>query len=361
MAHRGRSRVSRILSIVGLIALIVACGSDDDGGSGADGDEQLQVVASTSVIAQLVQEVGGDMVDVETLIVAGVDPHTFELAPGDVQDVVAADLIFINGLELDDYIAEDAVDAGDDVEVIVVTDGVDLLESGDHHEHEEDANHEDEHEDEHDEVGEHEEDEGEEHEDEDDHEHDEDDADEHDDHEHGEFDPHVWQDPIRVKVMVANIADALADADPDNADAYRDNAATYEETLDETDAEIRGLIDALPEDNRKIVTNHEAFAYFADRYGLEIVGTVIPGTSSEADPSAGDIAELSELIEHEGVKAIFAEALIDPKVAESLAADTGVEIVYGLYSDQVGEEGSGAETVDGMLLANAEKISAALQ
>ncbi|MEZ4570951.1 MAG: metal ABC transporter substrate-binding protein [Thermomicrobiales bacterium] len=126
-------------------------------------------------------------------------------------------------------------------------------------------------------------------------------------------------------MMVDNIADALAGADPDNASIYRNNATAYRETLEETDRQIRALIDEIPEDHRKLVTNHDAFEYFARRYGLEVIGTVIPGTSSEADPSASDIAELTQLIEEENVRAIFAEALIDPKVAESLASDTGVE------------------------------------
>ena len=149
--------------------------------------------------------------------------------------------------------------------------------------------------------------------------------------------------------------------DPDNASTYQDNADEYQAVLDDTHEQIEALVGEIPAERRKLVTNHDAFAYFADRYGLDVVGTVIPGTSSEADPSAGSIADLTGLIRDEGVPAIFAEALIDPSVAESLASDTGVEIVYGLYTDQVGEPGSGAETVHEMLLANATKITEALR
>jgi ABC-type Zn uptake system ZnuABC Zn-binding protein ZnuA len=110
-----------------------------------------------------------------------------------------------------------------------------------------------------------------------------------------------------------------------------------------------------------MVTNHDAFGYFLRTYGLELVGAVIPSTGSGSQPSAQDLAELSDLIRAEGVKAIFAEAEVDPSVAKQLAADTGVAIVDGLYADSLGEPGSGAETVDGMLLANARKISEALR
>ena len=326
----------RVFILILIGALFAACGDDDNGGGS---DTGLTVVASTSIIGALAEQVGGERVRVETLIGRGVDPHTFEMTPGDVRTLADADLVLIIGLELDDYLIEDVQSTNADADVIVVTDGVELLELGEHHDDEHEAEeHEDADHEEHEDEGEHEE-----------------------EHEHGAFDPHVWQDALRVKVMVQNIAAALSDADPDHASEYRANAADYQATLDETHAEIQALIDEIPAERRKLVTNHEAFAYFADRYGLEIVGTVITGGSSEADPSAGDIAALTELIEAEDVPAIFTEALLDPTVADALASDTGVQIVHGLYSDQVGEPGSGAETVHAMLLANATKISEALR
>jgi ABC-type Zn uptake system ZnuABC Zn-binding protein ZnuA len=266
--------------------------------------------------------VGGEHVDVEVLIEPGVDPHTFETTPGDARALAGADLVLINGLGLDDFLVDDVQGANDDVPVAIVSEGVELLEAGGqaHDEHPET-----------------------------------------DGHDHGGLDPHIWQDPLRAKVMVANIAAALAEVDPANAETYRSNADAYSTTLDETHVQIQALIDEIPEDNRKLVTNHDAFAYFADRYGLEVVGTVIPGSSSEADPSAGEIAGLVELIEREGVDAIFTETLLDPQVAERLAADAGVDVIHGLYSDQVGEEGSGAQTLHEMLVANARKISEALR
>jgi ABC-type Zn uptake system ZnuABC Zn-binding protein ZnuA len=262
-----------------------------------------------------------------------IDPHTFEITPGVARTASEADVVLVNGIGLDDFLLDDIEGANGEVRIVTVTDGIELIEGG--HEHEDEDEHEGEAEDEHDEDDE--------------------------DHEEGGFDAHVWQDPLRVKVMVANIAAALAEVDPDNADDYQANAEAYQHTLDETHAEIQALIDEIPQESRKLVTNHEALTYFADRYGFEIVGTVIPGTSTEADPSAGELAELSELIEHESVRAIFTEQLVDPRVAEQLASDTGVEIVYDLYTDSIGEPGSPGETLHGMLLENARLISEALR
>ena len=320
MGTRRTRLLTWLVALIVIGALLAACGDDGDGSSG----DRLIVVTSTSIPGALATEVGGDLVEVETLIPPGTDPHTFDVTPGDVRTIAEADVVLLIGLGLDDFL-QDVIESGNDsARIVVVTDGVDLVETGDDHE-------------------------------------DEDHDTEEDDNAHGEFDPHVWQDPLRVKTMVGNIADALAEADPDNASTYQENAAEYQATLDDTHQQIEELIGEIPAERRKLVTNHDAFAYFADRYGLDVVGTVIPGNSSEADPSAGSIAELSELIRDEGVAAIFAEALIDPAVAESLASDTGVEIVYGLYTDQVGESGSGAETVHEMLLANATRINEALR
>jgi ABC-type Zn uptake system ZnuABC Zn-binding protein ZnuA len=317
----------RLFALAGIVALAsVACGDGSDltatgAASGDEPSQRLQVVTTTTIIAALAKEVGGELIAVQSILQPGVDPHTFEPSPDQATDVAEADLALMNGIELDEYLLDFVESANADAPVIVVTDGIELLgfEEGDGHE-----------------------------------------EDEHSADEHGEFDPHVWQDPLRVQLMVDNIAAALAEADGANADAYQANAAAYNARLDELDAEIRAMLDPIPAENRKVVTNHEALAYFAERYEIEIVGTVIPGAAADVEPSAQEIAELVEIIEHEQVRAIFAEQLIDPKIAEQIANDTSVEIVYGIYTDSVGEPGSGAETVDGMLLQNATKFRDAL-
>lgn len=300
------------------ITLGVACADDDD-----DEPGRVRVVATTTQIGALTHEIAGDLIRLDILLASGADAHDFEPSPQDAVLLQNADLVFMNGIGLDEWLS-DIIEGADTAEhVVVVTDGIEVYLGDEHSEDEED--HDD------------------------------------DDHEHDEGDPHVWHDPANAKVMVRNIVAALMRVDPDNADTYRANGEAYELRLDEVDAEIRALIDEIPEENRKMVTNHDAFGYFLRAYGLEFVGAVIPSTGSGSQPSAQDLAELSDLIEAEGVKAIFAEAEVDPSVAKQLAADTGVAIVEGLYADSLGEPGSGAETVDGMLLANARKIAEALK
>ncbi|MBA2454134.1 MAG: zinc ABC transporter substrate-binding protein [Chloroflexia bacterium] len=366
------SRYFSFLLIALLAVSLVACGEDEDGAPGqagaatatpvtaAEGDttpeaettddtEQITIVATTSQIGALVQEIAGDEVELRVLMGPGVDAHSYEVTPDDIRAMSEANLILRNGIGLDDFLDDSIEAAGGNAEVVTVTDGIDLIEGGAvEHDDEHAAHDEDEHDDEH-------------ADDEDEHHEDDEHADDEDDHGHGENDPHVWHDPANAKLMVDNIAAALSTADAGRAAKFEENAGAYKTVLDETDAEIQAMIDEIPAENSKLVTNHDAFGYFIQAYGLEFVGAVIPSTSTDAEPSAREIAELSEVIEHENVQAIFAESSVDPRIAEQLAADTGVEIVYGLYSDSLGEPGSGAESVHGMLLANATLISEALK
>ncbi|MEJ5220870.1 MAG: metal ABC transporter substrate-binding protein, partial [Tepidiforma sp.] len=275
-------------------------------------------------IGALAREVAGDRAQVVTLLSTGADAHDYEPSPRDSRRLRDAQLVLKNGLGLDDWLDGLIKNSGTKAKVVVVTDGITPIDGGDHaHEDEKD-----------------------------DHGH---------DHSHDEGDPHVWHDPENVKVMVRNIAGALAEADSANAAEYRARAEAYAAKLDETDREVRALLGPIPAANRKIVTNHESLQYFARRYDLEVVGAIIPGTAKDAQPSAQDLARLTDLIRAEGVKAIFAEAEIDPNVAEQLAKDTGVKVVTGLYADSLGPAGSGADTVDGMLLHNARRIAEALR
>lgn len=299
-----------ILSLIGLaLVLVAACGNDDDGG-GSSGGDKLNVVATTVQVTALTRQVGGNLVNLHGIIPAGADTHSFEPTASDLQAIEDADVILRNGIGLDNFL-DDTLEAGSQSEVITVTDGIELRTT----------------------------------------------------EEGGEEiqDPHVWQDPANDKTMIDNIAAALSEADPDNAATYEANAAAYNETLDETTVEIQAIIGEIPPENRKLVTNHDALGYFANAFGLEVVGAVIPSLSTESEPSAGDTANLLNTIEREQVKAIFAESSVNPALASALAGDANVAIVDDLYGDSLGEEGSGAETVDGMLLANARKIAEALK
>lgn len=316
--------VAGALVVIGVV-VAVACGGNNN-----DDEGRVRVVATTTQIGALTREIAGEKVRLDVLLDAGADAHDFEPSPQDAVTLNNADLVLMHGIGLDEWL-NDIVEGAETADyVVVVTDGIEVYD-GAAHEGEDGADAD-----------------GEDH-------------DDGEDHSHDEGDPHVWQDPANVKIMVRNIVAALLKADPENADAYRAAGEAYEARLDAVDAEIRALFAEIPEDQRKLVTNHDAFGYFIRAYGLEFVGAVIPSTTSGSQPSAQDIARLSDLIREEGVKAIFAEAEVDPSVARQIATDTGATIVEGLYADSLGPPGSGAETVDGMLLYNARKIAEALR
>lgn len=290
---------------VSIVAMaLVACAGDDGGG---DSDGKPVIVATTVQIGALAKEVAGDRVVLITLLGPGVDPHKYELTAQHRQAIDKSKVILRNGIGLDAFLDKAVSSDGNKKKLVTVTDGISIRRG------------------------------------------------------EGEEDPHVWLNPLNAKVMVTNIANALAKADPSNAGTYSANAEAYHKKLDTTDAEIKKLIDSIPQANRKMVTNHDAFGYFIERYGLSFVGAVIPGVSTQSEASAKDIANLVETIKREKVRAIFAESSLDPKVAQQIAKDTGVRIVDDLYGDSLGEPGSGAETVDGMLLSNAKSIAEALK
>lgn len=304
--------LSALVALAALTApLFGACGGGGDGGDG-----RTRVVATTTQIGALVREVAGDRVDLTVLLAAGADAHDYEPSPKAVAQIKEAKVVLMNGIGLDAWL-EDIVSGADAERVVVVTEGIAVRETS--HAGEEDGD------------------------------------------SHGEGDPHVWHDPANVQVMVRNIVAALSAADPGQAEAFRANGDAYIAKLGDVDARIQAMMDAIPEANRKVVTNHDSLGYFFDRYGIELAGAIIPGTAKDAQPSAKDLASLAELIKREGVRAILAEQEIDPKIAGQLAADTGVKIVTGLYADSLGAPGSGADTVDGMLLSNATKIAEALR
>ncbi|MEZ4553026.1 MAG: metal ABC transporter substrate-binding protein [Dehalococcoidia bacterium] len=311
-----RASLAWVLLLGGIAGLLAGCG--EDSGDSAD------VIATTVQIGALTRQVAGDLLVVHTLVGPGVDPHEYEANATDLRRIGDAKLVLRNGIGLDEFL-DRALESGEAERVVTTTEGIELRHADEESEVE----------------GDH--------------------AEEGDDHDHRGEDPHVWHDPLNVKIMVDNIVEALAEAFPDDAATFRQNGDAYKAVLDRTDAEIRQLIESIPPENRKMVTNHDAFGYFIDRYGLTYVGAVIPGLSTQGEPSAKDLADLEETIRSEGVKAIFAESSVDPKVAREIASDTNVRIVDDLYGDSLGEEGTDAATVHGMLLANARTIANALR
>jgi ABC-type Zn uptake system ZnuABC Zn-binding protein ZnuA len=270
----------------------------------------LRVVATTVQITALAKEVGGSTIALKGLVPAGADPHEFEPVASDLVALEGADLILRHGVGLDDWL-DRTLKAGKKAKLITVTAGVRLRKG------EEDGKSVD--------------------------------------------DPHVWHDPANAKKMVDNIAAALDRADPANKPTYDANASAYKRKLDAAAAQVLAIISEIPPADRKLVTNHDALGYFAQAFGLKIVGAVIPAVSTQAEPSAADTAALLKAIKREKVKAIFAESNVNPKLAATLAKEAGVKIVDDLYGDSLGQPGSGAETLDGMWLANARKIADALK
>jgi ABC-type Zn uptake system ZnuABC Zn-binding protein ZnuA len=290
------------VALAGFLSLVVA------GPSGAA--DRLKVVATTAQIAALTRAVAGDLIELKGVIPAGADPHEFEPVASDLVTLEGAALILRHGIGLDDWL-DRTLKAGKRATVITVTRGV-RLQKG-----EEDGKLVD--------------------------------------------DPHVWHDPANAKKMVDNIVAALDRADPAHKTAFDTNAVAYKKRLDEARAQVQAMLTEIPAAGRKLVTNHDALGYFAKAFGLKIVGTVIPSVSTQAEPSAGETAKLLQTIRREKVKAIFAESNVNPKLAEMLAKEAGVKIVADLYGDSLGPTGSGAETVEGMWLANARKIADALK
>lgn len=286
--------------------------------------EKLQVVATTSIVADVVQSVGGDLIDLTTLLPLGTDPHAFEPTPQDVAAVADAHVVFVNGAGLEVFLEPLLESAGEDVTVVPVSYGIALLQLKDAHEHEEEEEKEDEH-----------------------------------DYRDG-ADPHTWFDPHNVIVWTHNVAHALSALDPDNAAAYEANGSAYEAELHELDAWIREQLAQVPEKNRKLVTDHATFSYFAQQYGFQQLGAVFPGYSTLAEPSAQDLAELEDAIHEFDVRAVFVGLTISPDLTERVADDTGVQLVF-LHTGSLSEPGGPADDYLSLMRYNVSAIAQALR
>jgi len=281
--------------------LLSSCGSDS---SSADSDRP-SVVVSTPILGALVSEIVGDAAEVTVLMPNGVDPHVWEASPKEIEALSSADVVVINGLHLEESLDE-AIDAARDsgVRVFEAADHVDVIE---HAEDEtEDSHAEDETEDSHaeDETGDS---------------HAEDEA----DHEHADGDPHIWTDAAAMADVVMALGDELAEAGID----VGDRASVVYERLLALDNELMESVEVVDASDRKLVTGHESLAYLAQRYGFELVGAVIPGLSSESEVSAGELAELKDVITGEDVRVIFSEAGTPDQVVEAIAEETGADVV----------------------------------
>lgn len=278
----------------------------------------LRVVATTGIIGDVVAHVGGDQIVLTILMGPGQDPHSYEPSTADLTRVAEADVIFVNGWDLEEGLVDDLANIAGDAPLIPVSAGIAPLFSGAHdredgpeHENERDA------------------------------------------------DPHVWLDPQNVRRWVQNIEQVLGNLDPANAGAYAASAQTFEQELAALEAAMEAQLAQIPDDRRKLVTNHDALAYFARRFDFQIVGTVIPAASTMAEPSAREMVTLVQNMRAEGVCAIFAESTSSVRLAETVAAelDNCDEVqVLSLYTGALGPPGSGAGSYLDMMRANTDAI-----
>jgi zinc/manganese transport system substrate-binding protein len=309
----------RIVVTAVLAAALVAAGcsrqqpAESDDGPPAAG-RVLNVVATTTQVADFARNVGGDQVQVSSLLKPGVDAHDYEPSPADLEAIARADVVLENGVGLEEWLDDTVKSSGFTGPVVDTSQGVKLRAGGHTEEGDEQAS-----------------------------------GDEHD--------PHIWQDPRNAMVMAANIERALAEADPAGAAAFQANLAAYTKQLRALDAEVERQINSLA--NKKLVTNHDAFGYYIDRYGLEFVGSIIPSFDSAAELSGRDIRDLVAKIKATGVKAIFSETTLPPKAAETIGREAGVKVVVGedaLYGDALGPPGSDGDTYLKMIRHNTATI-----
>jgi len=316
---------SRIVTLTAAVLAVVLAGCSS-GGTSAPDDGPLRVVATTTQVGSVASEIGGDAIDLTVLLRPGIEAHDFELTPATGAALEDADLILVSGAGLEDWLDDTLETVGGADRVRDLSAGVSLRVPGE------------------DEPGP---------------EGDDDDAGE--DGPAGEVDPHYWLSAPNAIVMAENARDALADAAPDHAGAFAERAAALTERLQAADAEVRAMIDEIPADDRRIVTDHDALGYFIDEYGLEFVGSVFPSLDVSSEPSAQEIETLVADIREQGVTAIFTESSVNPRLAAAVAEETDARLVdEAIYTDSLGPGGSGADTLDGMLLHNARVIRGGL-
>jgi ABC-type Zn uptake system ZnuABC Zn-binding protein ZnuA len=297
----------RLMVILSAIAFVLsACGEQQTTREASD----RVVLTSTTFLADMARNVAGDRVRVESLLAPGADPHEYQAVPSDVQKIAESMVVIINGLDYDQFIQPllDAQQAGGTRPVITASDGLEARQM---------------------------------------------------EEESGEIvtDPHMWMDPTRVIKYVENIRDGLTQADPDGGDIYKSNADTYISQLEELDFWITEQVAQIPPERRLLVTNHDSLGYFAEQYGFTVIGTIVPGVSSGAAPSAQEIARLIDEIKSTGAPAAFLNISDNPHLADQIAAETDIKVVADLYVETLSPSDGPAATYIDMIKYDIAKIT----
>jgi ABC-type Zn uptake system ZnuABC Zn-binding protein ZnuA len=285
-------RLPALIAAVALLGAFIQAGCGEDQ-SGA-GRPEVKVVATTPPVADMVRQVAGRAVEVRGLLPPGADPHGYEPRPSDVRELSEADLVVRSGGEVDEWLSDLLDSAGGDAPVVTLIESVRRLDD----------------------------------------------------------DPHWWQDPRNAVAAVEAIRRGLAGADPGGRPGYASRARRYAETLRRLDRSIAACVARIPASGRKLVTTHDALGYYARRYGLEVIGALIPSRSSRGQPSAREVERLVAQIERQKVKAIFPESSLDSRLEGAVSRESGARVGATLYTDSLGPTGSYV----GSLQANTEAI-----
>ncbi|MCD6401726.1 MAG: zinc ABC transporter substrate-binding protein [Anaerolineales bacterium] len=312
-----RNRMLNITALVILALILMACNPTQPQTS-SETPGKLKVVATTTIVGDVVSNVGDDLIDLTILLPIGTDPHAFDPNPQDVVKISDAEIIFINGAGLETFLEPLLENANTKNKVISVSEGIDLINTSNNQEEKSAAN------------------------------------------PKNSYDPHVWTDPNNTIVWVDNIEKALIEADPNNAAAYHKNAENYRAELHDLDQWIRNQVSQIPPENRNIITDHLIFAYFARRYDFNQIGAIISGYSTLAQPSAQELAALEEAIHKVGVRVILVGNTINPNLAERVAEDTGSQLVF-IYTGSLSPKGDGASTYLDYIRYNVNTIVNALK
>jgi len=275
----------------------------------APAQDKLKVLATFSILGDFVKNVGGDRIEVATLVGPNSDAHVYAPAPADAKKVADAKVVIVNGLGYEGWMSRLVKASGSKAPVVVASKGVKERKAPGGHGH-------------------------------------------------GGADPHAWQSVANAKVYVANIRDALIAADPAGKAAYEANAAAYLGKLDALDADVKAAVAAIPADRRKIISTHDAFGYFQQAYGVEFIAP--QGVSTEAEPSARDVARIITQVKKQKIPAVFLENIADPRLMERIAHESGARIGGKLYSDALTDEKGDAPTYLDMMRHNIKQISTAL-
>ena len=285
--------------------------------SGAVYAAPMNVVTSFSILGDVTKQIGGDRVAVQNLVGANQDTHAYPMTSGDIKKIRGAKLVLLNGLGLEAADVQRAVKQSK-VPFAEAAKSIQALkaEEGEHH---------------HDHEGHH--------------------------HDHGEFDPHVWTDPVLMTTYAQNVANALIQADPEGKAYYQQRLGNYQVQLKKLHSDAQAAFNAVPAAKRKVLTGHDAFSYMGKRYNIEFIAP--QGVSSEAEPSAKQVASIIRQIKREGIKAVFTENIKDTRMVDRIAKETGVNVSGKLYSDALG--GAPANTYIGMYRYNVKALTDAMK